>query len=105
MASISAQSEMEAPGASTTVSREQEAHVVGHTGATCDDCGGDHGVHAVVQYGATYMICDSCYDYACAAAESESESEPEDFEDDSEGSGMPDADEYDYMMMAEASGW
>jgi hypothetical protein len=103
MASISAQSEMEAPGASTTVSREQEAHVVGHTGATCDDCGGDHGVHAVVHYGATYMICDSCYDYACAAAESESE--PEDFEDDSEGSGMPDADEYDYMMMADASGW
>lgn len=57
MASISAQTEMDARGTSS-ISR-------------CDDCGCDHGAYAVTQRGADYLLCESCYEYACAVAEEE----------------------------------
>lgn len=102
MASISTDSEMAGP--SDNVSREQEAYVAGHTGAFCDDCGCAHAYYPVTQRGAEYMLCESCYEYACMVAESESEAEAEaDMSEDEEE--FPAADEYDYNMMAETSGW
>ena len=71
MASISAQSEMDARGSTTTnISRES---VVGHTGVMCDDCGCDHGAYAVTQRGAEYLLCEDCYHYACMQADAEPE--------------------------------
>lgn len=80
MASYSESSEQGARA--VQVSREQgDARVVGHMGATCDDCGGDHGAYAVEQHGASYLLCESCYEYAAMVAEVESDpTEP--YEDD-----------------------
>ena len=68
---------MDAPG--STVSRES---VVGHTGAMCDDCGGDHGFYPVTQRGTEYILCESCYEYAAMVAEVESEPDAGEQEDD-----------------------
>ena len=81
MASYSESSEQGARA--VQVSREQgDARVVGHMGATCDDCGGDHGAYAVEQNGARYLLCGSCYEYAAMIAEVESDPGAEPYEED-----------------------
>ena len=59
-----------------------DAHMVAHTGAICDDCGGDHGVYPVTQRGVRYLLCESCYEYAAMVANADVEPEVEEEEDD-----------------------
>lgn len=95
MATISAQSEMvsqEVP----SISREQgDARVVGHMGATCDDCGCDHGAYAVEQNGASYLLCESCYEYAAMVAEVDSDhgEEADDFAAEERGHWLDDGED------------
>ena len=81
MASYSESSEQGAR--EVQVSREQgDARVVGHMGATCDDCGCSHGAYAVEQLGASYLLCESCYEYATIVVAVDSDHGAEPYEDD-----------------------
>jgi hypothetical protein len=84
MASYSESSEQGARGVQTDSCGRATANMGVHVGAMCDDCGGDHGVYAVEQRGASYLLCDSCYEYACIVADADSEPVVENQHDDFE---------------------
>lgn len=80
----------------------EPAHTVAHTGAICDDCGGDHGVYPVTHYGVRYLICDGCYEYACMVVEADDVGEQE---DDFEAEQAEWSDEEPELLVGSAAWW